>query len=146
MFNRREKIGFQVFIKQHFLPLIEESVDNEIDSLYAEINKNEPPIAISKEQTKFELTILFLKTSGYGLSQIKGIDERFYGQLSLLTDEHLNTNFADIELNTKWLSGRGNRLVFSEQYYYYSNKLKIYKEFEQAHTEDKISKRDFPVV
>jgi len=146
MFDSKEKIGLQVFMKQYYLPLITEMVDNEVDSLYIEINKNTPPIIISKEQIKFELTLLFLKTSGYGLSQIKGLDERFYGQQALIEDEYLRTNFAHIELDPKLLSGKEYMLAFSDQFIYCKNKTKSYHQYEQLYRQDKIRKQDFPFI
>jgi hypothetical protein len=146
VFDRKEKIGIQVFVNHHYLPLIIEMVDNEIDSLYAEINRNTPPITITKEQVRFELFLLFLKTSGYGLSQIKGLDERFYAQLALIVDEYLRTNFADIYLDPKMLSGKEDRLTLSDQYIYYGNKVKAYHEYEQLYRQDKIRKQDFPFI
>jgi hypothetical protein len=126
MFDSKEKIGLQAFIKQHYLPLITKMVDDEVDLLCAEINRNTPPIVITKEQVKFELFLLFLKTSGYGLSRIKELDERFYEQLALIIDEYLRTNFAHIELAPELLSGSEDRIGFSDQYIYYRNKVEGY--------------------
>ena len=64
MFKSKEKVTFQDFMNQYYIPLIREVVYNEVDALYDLIGKNEPSIKISKEETEFELFILFLKTSG----------------------------------------------------------------------------------
>jgi hypothetical protein len=144
MFDRKEKIGLRVFMEQHYLPLITDLVNGGVDIVYALISTNTPPIIMSKEQIKFELTVLFLKTSGYGLSQIKGLDERFYGQQLFIQDEYLRTNFAHLELDPKLLSGKEHMLAFSDQFIYCMNKGKKYKEFERAYHEGEISKQDFP--
>jgi len=77
MFNTKEKIGFQVFMKQHYLPFIMGMVDSEIDHLQAEINKNSPAILITKDQIKFELFSMFLYVAEKQLPQIKGYDDRY---------------------------------------------------------------------
>ena len=143
MFNRKEKIGFQVFMKQIYLPSIAKMVDDELDPLLIEINKHTPPIRISKEQAKFELFLVVLKTSGYGLGQIKSLDERFYGHQSLIVDEYLRTNFAHIELDPRLLSDREHTSSLSKQMLYCINKTKQYHEVETLVHQDKISREHF---
>lgn len=60
MFNTKEKIGVQVFMRRHYLPLIMEMINSETDSLQTEIDRNSPPITCSKDQTKFEFIYTFL--------------------------------------------------------------------------------------
>jgi len=145
MFNKKEKIGFQIFINRFYLPLIIETVDNQADLLQDEINKNLPPITFSKDQTKFESAILLLKVSGYGLSQVNGI-EQFSGQLAQLEDDFLNSNFSNVELNPKLLVDREEHSVFSDRWLYMSNKAKAYAKYEQLYQQDKIRKEDFPFI
>lgn len=149
MSKSKEKIGFQIFTRRHYLPLIMEGIDSEIDSLQAEISRNSPPITISKDQTKFELFILFSKVSGYGLSQMKGLDERFYGQFSQWEADFLSNNFAHVELNPKLLvdiDGGVLSTVFNDHWLYMHNKTKQYTECEQLYQQDKCRKEDFPFM
>ena len=145
MFGSKQKIGFQVFIRQ-YLPLIKEMAVNEVDSLYAEINKNTLPILISKERAEFELFLLFLITSGYGLNQIKGYDDKYYNQYLSLIDEYLGTTFPHIELNPPTLVGKEKKFIFNDYRLYMRDKFEKYHELEIAFHKGKVSERDFPFV
>jgi hypothetical protein len=146
MFKRKEKIGFQFFMRQIYLPSIEKMVDDELDSLYTEISKNTPPIIISKEQTKFELFLAVAKASGYGLGQIKSLDERFYGQQSRILEEYLRANFGHVELNPIMLYGKENHVNLSDYWLYMRNKSEHYREYEKLVHEDKILREHFKLA
>jgi len=121
MFGRKEKLTFQVFMKQHYLPLILRMVDSEINRIQTQIEKNSPAILISKDQIRFELFLMFLRAAEFNLLQTKGYNERFFDCQILIVDEFLNTTFPHIEMNPKVLTEIGDRL-FSDQWYYYRNK------------------------
>lgn len=82
----------------------------------------------------------------HGLSQVKGFDERFYGQYAILIEDFISNNFAHVELNPDFLAGREDRLVFSDHWLYMSNKTKKYHHYEQLYLQDKCHKEDFPFM
>jgi hypothetical protein len=142
MFKSKEKIGFQVFMRQYYLPLIKEMVDSEIDLLYTEIERNTPPIIFSKEQTEFELFILLIKVSGYGLGKIEG-REQVLGLDFEIWSEIFSEKFGSLQLNPQWVHLENPfAILYGPLWDYHMNKLRAYSRVEQLYQKQEINRDD----
>jgi len=142
--ERKEKIGIKDFSRQHFLPIIEEMVESEADLLQVDINKNNPPIKFNKDQTRFEIFLLFLHLSGRPLSQIQGLnksDSEVAMTFTLVIDEIFSEKFAHIKLNSQWLD-KERGIVLTDVFNYHKNKKAAYHKVELLYYKNEISEED----
>lgn len=119
-------------------------VENEADLLQEDINKNNPPIRFDKDQTRFEIFLLFLNASGRSLSQIKGLNKSFSEtvlKFPLIIDEVFSKRFANIKLNPQWLD-KERGIVLTDTFNYYKNKMDAYHKVELLYNKNEISKDD----
>ena len=142
MFESKTKIGLREFMNEHYLPLIDKMIDSEADLLQIEIDKNSPPILLSKDRTRFELFILFSDVIGHSLGKVMPFDPQIAGQQILFFDQLLTSRFPHVQLDPVWIKREG-RAMFSDQCLYYMHKVPEYDKNDQLFSQGKLSKQQF---
>ena len=134
----KKKITLELFVKEHFVPLIDEMINSELDLLEMDVSKNSS-IKIEKNILHFELFLLFSYLSGRGLSAISGFDMNVGVEFSTLLDEIMQKRFSKLKLNEKWLD-KERGVVLSDMFNYYKNKSAAYREAELSYHNNTIDK------
>ncbi len=134
----KKKITLELFVKEHFLPLIKEATESELDLLYEDISKVSN-LQIEKNILSFELFLLFVYLSGRGLSTINGFDFNTGVKFNTLIDKTMQEKFTNLKLNQKWLD-KERGVVLSDMFNYYKNKSTAYREAELSYHNGQIDK------
>lgn len=141
MFGFKEKIKLKTFVWEHFLPVLEEMVKSESGLLQQDIEKNDPPIKFSEDETGFEIFLLFLNASGRSLGLIAGFEGQVATQFPLVIDKIFKKKFANIKLNPQWLD-KERGIVLSDTFNYYKNKMTAYHSVELLYNKGDMTKED----
>jgi len=134
----KKKITLELFVKEHFVPLIDEMINSELDLLEKDVSENSS-IKIEKNILHFEVFLLFSYLSGRGLSAISGFDMNVGVKFSTLLDEIMQKKFVNLKLNKKWLDEERGA-VLSDMFNYYKNKSTAYREAELSYHNSTIDK------
>lgn len=134
----KKKITLELFVKAHFVPLIDEMINSELDLLKKDVSENSN-IKIEKNIFHFELFLLFSYLSGRGLSTISGFDRNVGVKFSTLLDEIMQKKFENLKLNEKWLD-KEQEIILSDMFNYYKNKSTAYREAELSYHNNAINK------
>ena len=134
----KKKIKLELFVKEYFLPLIDEIMESELDLLEGDITKYSN-IIISKNALRFELFLLFVYLSGRGLSTINGFNFDTAVNFPVLINDAMQEKFDKIKLNRKWLAEDQENLL-NPILNYYKNKATAYHEAEISYHNNQIDK------